>query len=96
MKHATVKESLEATARTDRPMPDEWIQVPVHELVSLTLWSIANPASISTRGAVTKASKAQKMILDRIVGTRRPGTNPAARAEEAIEFIDLTEGAIKE
>lgn len=94
MAHVTVKDALERVAENFDTMPDEWIQVPVHELVGRTLWQIANPQDTSERGALTRATKAQKIILDRVVGTRRPGTNPAAKQGSVIEFTDLTEGAI--
>ena len=33
-------------------------------------------------------------VLDRLVGRRRPGSNPAAGAGETLEFADLTAGII--
>lgn len=94
MPHVTVREALERVADDYDAMPTEWVQVPVHELIGRTLFQLANPQNTRVRGTVTKATRAQKLILDRMVGTRRPGTNPAARKGEAIEFTDLTEGSI--
>ena len=37
---------------------------------------------------------AQKIILDRMVGKRLPGSNPAAQGGIAVSFVDLTKAAI--
>ena len=90
MKHVTIQQALQNVV--DKPYldTDEIIQVPVHELISRTLFDIANRPDASVRGSMTKANKARKMILDRLVGKRRAGTNPAARSAIQMEFIDLT------
>jgi hypothetical protein len=69
---------------------DEIIQVPAHELICRELYTIANNPDASVRGASTRANRARKMILDRLVGKRRAGSHPATREGVEIEFIDLT------
>lgn len=70
------------------------IEAPCWELIGRALFRIANSPDQRVRGSMARATKAQRLISDRLVGTRRPGTNPAVRKETAIEFRDLTAGAI--
>ena len=44
---------------------------------------------------MTRANKARKMILDRMVGKRRPGSHPATNEGEQIDFVDLTGGELE-
>ena len=44
---------------------------------------------------MARATKAQKLIFNRLVGTRRPGTHPVARQNGGIEFLDLTKGSLE-
>jgi hypothetical protein len=94
MKEVSVRQALQYVA--DHPVPDtdEWIQQPVWELVARTLYDIANSPNSKVRGANTRANKARKMIFDRAVGKRSPGTPPAARSEDELEMIDLTQKVI--
>ncbi len=94
MKEVSVRQALQYVA--DHPVPDtdEWIQQPVWELVARTLYDIANSPNSKVRGANTRANKARKMIFDRAVGKRIPGTPPAARSEDELEMIDLTQKVI--
>lgn len=71
------------------------IDTPCWELVGRTLFKIANSPDAKVRGSMARATKAQKLIADRLVGTRRPGTNPAVKRDQSIEFRDLTAGAIE-
>lgn len=91
----TVAEALKQVA--DHPDPGEVapIDKPMHELISRTLFEIANSPDAKVRGSMARATKAQKIILDRLVGTRRPGSHPAARKDEGIDFVDLTAGALE-
>lgn len=95
-KPVTIREALQRVA--DRPVldTDELIQLPVHELVCRSLFDIANRPDAGVRGSMTRANKARKMILDRLVGKRRPGSHPATRTEVAIDFVDLTGGELPE
>jgi hypothetical protein len=90
----TIRQALQNVADHPVMQTDELIQVPVHELVARGLFEIANSPDTNVRGSAARANKARKMILDRMVGKRRPGTAPAAKTDEAIEFIDLTEGVL--
>ncbi len=95
MKHVTIRQALQHVA--DHPVveTDEIIQLPVHELVCRTLYDIANRADSSNRGSLTRANRARKMILNRLVGLRRAGSHPATRVDVQIEFVDLTSGALE-
>lgn len=96
MKHVTIREALQHVADNPVMSTDEMLQVRVHELVSRTLFEIANRADTSSRGSLSRANRARKMIMNRLVGLRRPGSHPATRKDVAIEFLDLTSGAIKQ
>lgn len=95
MKHVTVRQSLQYVADNPVLMTDDLIQVKVHELVSRTLFEIANHGDTSNRGSLSRANRARKMIMNRLVGLRRPGSHPATRQDVSIEFVDLTGGAIE-
>ena len=95
MASVTIKQALQYVADYPVMLTDEVIQVPVHELVCRTLFDIANNPDAAQRGSQTRANKARKMILDRLVGKRRAGSHPATRVQVEIEFIDLTGGAIE-
>lgn len=74
---------------------DDLLEVKVHELVARTLFEIANSPNPKVRGSMRQATRAQKMIMDRLVGIRRPGSHPAAQDGISLEFIDLTQGALE-
>lgn len=90
----TIQEALQLVA--DNPaQPDDYTIAPVHQLVCLALFEIANNPDASTRGSLQRANKARAMILNRLVGKRRAGSHPATRTKQTIDFIDMTQGAIK-
>lgn len=93
-KSVTIKDALQRVADYPTVMTDEIIQLPVHELVCRTLFDIANRPDASQRGSMTRANKARKMILERLVGKRRAGSHPATRNEVPLEFHDLTGGEL--
>lgn len=95
MKTKTIAEALKHVA--DNPDPGEVapIDKPMYELISRTLFEIANSPDTKVRGSLARATKAQKIILDRLVGTRSPGSHPAARKSDALEFVDLTAGVLE-
>lgn len=94
MKVVTIRQALQNVADHPELGTDEWTQIPVHELVCRNLFEIANKPDASTRGSMARANKARKMILDRLVGKRRPGSHPATRNEVSIDFVDLTGGEL--
>jgi hypothetical protein len=95
MKEVTIRQALENVARYPGQLDDDLLNKPVHELVCRELYTIANRPDASKRGALARANKARKIILDRLVGKRRAGSHPATRTNAPIEFIDLTAGAIE-
>lgn len=94
MKSVTVRQALQYVADYPEPLTDEVINTPVYELVSRTLFDIANRPEASIRGSMARANKARKMILDRLAGKRRSGTTPPVKTGASLEFFDLTGGAI--
>ena len=90
-RHKSIAEALQYVA--DHPAQGAPIDAPVYELVGRALFHVANNPDTKVRGSFAKANRAQKLILNRMVGRRRPGTHPAQTRSEEIEFIDLTAGA---
>lgn len=90
MKHVSIRQALQNVADNPVLATDEIVNVHVHELVARALYEIANRPDASQRGSMTRANKARKMILDRLVGKRRAGSHPATRTQVPIEFEDLT------
>jgi len=95
MKNVTIRQALQHVADFPQPLDDEVLQMPVYELVARSLFDIANRPDASVRGSMTRANKARKMILDRMVGKRRPGSHPATNEVEQIDFVDLTGGELE-
>jgi hypothetical protein len=93
VKSVSVRQALQQVADYPRVLEEETLQVPVYELVARTLFDIANRPDAATRGSMTRANRARKMILDRLVGKRRAGSHPATRVEVSIDFVDLTGGS---
>lgn len=94
-RHKTIPEALQYVADHPEQSQPDTIDVPVWELVARTLFDIALHPDRRVRGSMARANKAQKMIMDRLVGRRRAGTHPATVKEEAIEFVDLTQGVLE-
>lgn len=93
-KHKTVREALQYVANNPE-MKTAPIDTPVWELVSRILFEIATRPDARVRGSMARATRAQKLISDRLVGTRRPGTHPAEAKKRQVSFVDLTRGAIE-
>ena len=91
----SIREALQKVADNPEYTPDVLIDAPVHELVARTLFDIANSPDTKVRGSLSRATRAQKMIMDRLVGLRKAGTNPVAQGEAGIEFVDLTRGVLE-
>ena len=94
MKGVTIRQALQHVADYPEPVTDEVINTHVHELVSRTLFDIANRPDAGVRGSMTKANRARKMILDRMAGRRRAGTKPTVKQESSLQFHDLTGGEL--
>ena len=94
MAHITVRQALQrvAASKISSGAP---IEAPVHELVSMALFDIANHPDPKKPGTMRRATRAQKIILDRMVGKRLPGSNPAAKKNSEINFVDLTVSEIE-
>lgn len=89
VKSVTIRQALQHVADYPNPVDDEVVNHPVHELVARALYDIANRPDASVRGSMTRANRARKIILDRMVGKRRPGTKPATDEHADLEFLDL-------
>ena len=70
------------------------IDQPVHLIIAHALFKIANTVNPKKRSSLREATAAQKIILDRMVGKRLPGSNPAAQGGIAVSFVDLTKAVI--
>ena len=92
-RHKSIAEALQYVAANPARSTDAPIDAPVYELVARALFQVANSPDQGVRGSLAKANRAQKLIFNRMVGRRRPGTHPAQVQSEEIEFIDLTAGA---
>ena len=71
------------------------IGTPVYELIGFTLFDIANRGDARIRGSIRRSTRAQKIIMNRMVGLRRPGSRPITRENDGLEFVDLTVGVIE-
>jgi hypothetical protein len=89
MKIVTIRQSLQHVVDNPVLQTDDLIGLPAHELVSRTLFEIANGAQISERGSMNRANIARNMIFNRLVGRRRPGTHPATQKKVELDFVDL-------
>jgi hypothetical protein len=96
MKTMSVRQALQQVADYPVPLDDVVIDKPVYELVARTLFDIANHPDAAVRGSMTRANKARRMILDRLVGRRRAGSHPATRTPINIEFVDLAGSELDE
>lgn len=90
----TIREALEYVAKHPEPSADP-LDMPVWEHVSRALFEHANNPNPKVRGAMSRATKAQSMLLDRMVGKRRAGSKPLSASREQVEFLDLTDGMIE-
>jgi hypothetical protein len=90
--HKTVKEAL-FYVRDHPEAPENMLEAAAYELVCRALVTVASNPSVA-RGGINRANKAQRIILDRTVGTRKPGSLPIVRQSNALQYDDLTQGAI--
>jgi hypothetical protein len=94
VKNKTVKEALEHVAKNPPEGFEPTVDKPAWELVCQVLFIHANGADPRIRGSVGRATRAQKLIFNRLTGRRRPGTHPAQVQAEEIDFVDLTVGVL--
>ena len=90
-----VRQALQYVADHPVAATDVQLELPAHEMVARTLFEIANNPNTKVRGSLSRAHKAQKLIANRLVGTRRPGSHPVARERQGLRFADLTLGALE-
>jgi hypothetical protein len=95
VKTTTIKQALQYVADHPQLETDDLINLKVSELVSRTLFEIANGAKIKERGSMNRANVARQMIFARLVGRRRAGSHPATHKKVTLEFVDLTGGELK-
>jgi hypothetical protein len=88
--HVTIQQSLQQVADNPRLPTDDLIAVPVHLLISYTLFEIANGAELDDKKSMARANTARTMIFQRLVGRRRAGSHPATRKSNELKFKDLT------
>jgi len=93
-RHKTIREALSYVDRHPEWPDSPRLDMPVWEMVARNLFDIANNPDTRVVGSVNKATRAQRIILNRLTGTRRTGTHPAVRNSNKIEFVDLTSAAL--
>ena len=90
MVKVSVRQALEKTSKTSLNAEfDDWLERPAYELICTALFEIANNGGSSERGALSRAVSAQKVIANRLVGLRKPGTAPVTREDDSVDFIDM-------
>ena len=89
-RHKTIRAALSYVDRHPEWPTTDRLDMPIWELVARNLFDIANHPNVKQPGSMAKATKAQKIILERLTGTRRMGTNPAVRGQKGIKLLDLT------
>ena len=94
MVSVSIRQALQHVADHPEPATDVTLDLKVHELVARSLFDIANNPDAKVRGSMTRATRAQRLILNRLDGLRRPGSHPAARKSEELHFVDLTAGVL--
>lgn len=85
----TVNQALQRYARNPAEGPIT-VEDKIHEIVPRILFQIANNPDTKVRGSLARSSRAQRIILNRLVGLRRAGSRPVTLETEDIHFIDLT------
>jgi hypothetical protein len=92
VKRVTVRQALQHVADNPVLKTDDLLQVPISELISRTLFDIANGAQLRDRKSMTHANVARNMIFQRLVGRRRAGSHPATKTTRQLQFKDLAGG----
>lgn len=94
VKHKTIKQALEYVSNNPAWSSSNKMDCPAWEHVGRQLFEHANNPDSRVVGSIGRATRAQKIIMDRLTGTRRAGSHPAVRNENKLKFKDLTGGAI--
>ena len=94
MKVVSIRQALQHVADNPVLTTDVLLNVPVYEMVSRTLFEIANDPQVDSHRSLSRANVARGMILNRLVGRRPAGSHPATQVKTRIEFQDLTGGMI--
>lgn len=90
MKTVTIRQALQYVVDNPEMRTDDLIGLPAYELVTRTLFEIANSAHADNRKSMQRANYARGMIFNRLVGRRRAGSHPATSKKQEIKFKDLT------
>lgn len=90
MQKRTVRQALQYVADYPTPVDDEVLTMPTHELIARTLFDIANKPDANVRGSMSRANRARKLIMDRMDGKRRSGTQPVKPSTDELKIRDLT------
>lgn len=88
VKHKSVQEAIEYVARHP-DSSDIPLVMPIWELVARQLYAQATVVTDNPR-QLKKVSAAQKILAERKVGRRRPGSAPAVKKETRIVVADFT------
>ena len=92
-RHKTVRQALQAV-ESSPDWPNDDVQarfdMPVWEMVARNLFDIANRPNPDSVAATNRALRAQKIIMNRLTGTRRMGTNPAVRNQRQVKILDMS------
>lgn len=89
-KHVSIHQSLQYVADHPDLATSDILSLPAHELISRTLFQIANDAQLHDKKSLARANTARTMIFQRLVGKRRAGSHPATRKTTSLQFKDLT------
>ena len=96
VKQVSIQKALQFVADNPEPKDDTLLNNYTHELVARALFTIANNPDNRVRGSLARATRAQKIIMNRLVGRRRPGSHPVVDQKTEVYFVDLTKGALDE
>jgi len=92
-KFKTIKQALQYVQQNPGWPSDritDRMDMPAWEMMSRNIFDMASIRP-SNRTEMNMATRAQKILLDRLGGTRRMGTNPAVRKDKALQIVDLTQ-----
>lgn len=88
----TVQKALQYIADNPEEIGEITIDQPTWALVARRLFDISLSADDRVRGSRQRATRAQRLIFDRLTGLRAAGTAPHGGHVDELEFHDLTEG----
>ena len=90
----TVAQAIKHVSQYPNPVDDDIVNQKVYEIIPRVLFQIANTPDQKVRGSLARSTKARKMILNRLVGRRRPGSRPLGTTGTAVTFDDMTQGLL--